>query len=231
SGDAARAGIGIGLGVDHQHLGLRAVGDPHLVAVEDVTVALLLRARLHRDDVGPGARLGHGEPAHVLAGDELAEITALLIVAAVAANRVDAEVGMRAIGQPDRGRGARDFLHRDAVLEIPEPRPAPFLLDRDAVHAELAQLRPKIAREGVAAVDLVGARGDALGGETAHAVAQHVGGLAQAEIKAARIVYAHWHRSRVRGRAGPQSKADIRLMHLLDRARNIAGRRPRLRAV
>src|SRR5262249_34429580 len=94
-----------------------------------------------------------------------------------------------------------DFLHRDAVLEIAEPRPAPFLLDGDAVHAELAQLGPEIAWERVAAVDLVGARGDALGGKTAHAVAQHVGGLAQAEIKAARGVHAHGRRSRARGPA------------------------------
>src|SRR5262249_31448968 len=155
---------------------------------------------------------------------------ALLIVAAVAADLVDAEVRMRAIGQPDRGGGARDFLHRDAVLEIAEPRPAPFLLDRDAVHAQLAELGAEVGREGVAAVDLVGARGDALGGETAHAVAQHVGGLAQTEIKAARVVHAHGRRSRVRGPAGPPSKVDVRLMHVLDRARNIAGRRPRLRA-
>ena len=104
---------------------------------------------------------------------------------------------MRAIGEADRGGGARDFLHRDAVLEIAEPGAAPFLLDGDAVHAELAQLRPEIARKRVAAVDLVGARRDPVGGEAAHAVAQHVGGLAQAEIKAADVVYAHLRRSRM----------------------------------
>src|SRR5262249_4221346 len=35
----------------------------------------------------------------------------------------------------------------------------------------------------------------------------------------------------VRGPAGAAARVDIRLMHLLDRARNIAGRRPRPRAV
>src|SRR5215471_8600045 len=59
--DAERPGPRIGLGVDHQHLGLRAVGDPHLGAVEDEAVAMPLRAGLHRDDIGAGARLGHGE--------------------------------------------------------------------------------------------------------------------------------------------------------------------------
>ena len=98
---------------------------------------------------------------------------------------------MRAVGQADRGGGARDFLHRHAVLEIAEPGSAPFLLDGDAVQAELAELGPEVARKGVAAVDLVGARRDLVGGEAAHAVAQHVGGLAQAEIEAANVVHAH----------------------------------------
>jgi hypothetical protein len=37
--DAARPSRRIGLGVDHEDLGLRSVGDPHLAAVEDVAVA------------------------------------------------------------------------------------------------------------------------------------------------------------------------------------------------
>ena len=107
---------------------------------------------------------------------------------------------MGAVGKTDRGGGARDFFHRDAVLEIAEPGAAPFLLDRDAVHAELAQLGPQVAWEGVAAVDLVGARRNLVGGKAAHAVAQHVGGLAKAEIKAPDIVDAHLGRSRMIGR-------------------------------
>src|SRR6266704_1824415 len=81
----------------------------------------------------------------MLAGDELSEVTALLLVRAVAADLIDAEVRVGAIGEPDRGGGARDFLHGNAVLEITEPCPTPFLLDRDAVHAELAQAEIKAA--------------------------------------------------------------------------------------
>ncbi len=133
----------------------------------------------------------------MLAGDELFEVAALLLVRSVAANLVHAEVRVSTIRQPDRGRGARDFLHSNAVLEITEPRPAPFLLDRDAVHTELAQLGPEVAREDVAAVDLLGARGNAFTGEAAHALAQHVSGLAQTEIKAANVVHAHGRQSRM----------------------------------
>ena len=146
-GDAARAGIGIGLGVDHQRIGDRAVGDPHLVAVEHEAVALLVGAGLHRDHVGAGAGLGHRERADMLAGNQFWQIFALLRLVAVAADLVDAEVGMRAVGEPDRRRRPRHLLHRQAMLEIAEARAAIFLLDRDAVQAERADFRPEVAGE------------------------------------------------------------------------------------
>ena len=101
--DAARPGIEIGLGIDDQRLGFRTVGDPHLGAVEDVTVTLLLGAGAHRDYVGAGARLGHRQRADMLAGDQLRQIFVLLRIGAVAADLIDAEIGMRAVGQADRG--------------------------------------------------------------------------------------------------------------------------------
>jgi len=102
---------------------------------------------------------------------------------------------MRAVGESHRRRGARDFLHGNTVLEITETGTAPLLLHRDAVHAELPELRPQIARKGIRAIDLVGTRGDPVGSEAADAVAQHVGGLAETEIEAADVVHAHARRS------------------------------------
>src|SRR5207244_10538340 len=102
-----------------------------------------------------------------------------------AADLVDPQTRMRPVGAPARARRPRDFLHRDAVFEIAKPRPAPFLLDRDPVYAELAELGPQVARKGVAAVDLLGPRRDPVGGKAAHAVAQQIGRLAEREIKAA----------------------------------------------
>src|SRR4029077_7968412 len=101
---------------------------------------------------------------------------------------------MRTIRQPDRARRARDFLHRDAMFEIAETGAAKLLLDRDAMHPELAEFWPQLARKRIAAVDLFGARRDVVGREAAHAVAQHVGGLAQPEIKPAETVGEHWGR-------------------------------------
>src|SRR5262249_56300490 len=113
-----------------------------------------------------------------------------------------------------------------AMVEVTESGAAPFLLDRDPMQAELAELRPEVTREGVAAVDLVGARRDLVGGETAHAVAQHVGGLAQAEVEAADVVYAH-----ERQLFGVEAAAEgcgraLGLMHVLDLPSNIGAQRP-----
>src|ERR1700748_2136003 len=101
----------------------------------------------------------------MLAGNQLWQIFALLLFIAVAADLVDAEVGMRAVGQADGGGGARNLLQRDAVLEIAQPRAAEFLLHRDAVQAQRADLGPEVARKLVALVDLGGARRDLVAGK------------------------------------------------------------------
>src|SRR3546814_13787015 len=98
-GDAARPRLGIGLGVDHQGVGLAGVGDPHLAAVEDVAVALLVGAGAHADDVGAGAGLAHGQRAAVLAGDQLRQVAPLLLAAAVAAELVHAAIGLRPVAE------------------------------------------------------------------------------------------------------------------------------------
>ena len=72
----------------------------------------------------------------MFAADQPRQVAPPLRLAAVAADLVDAEIGMRAIRQPDRGRRARDLLHRDDVLQVAHAGAAVFLLDRDAEDAE-----------------------------------------------------------------------------------------------
>src|ERR1700740_2697744 len=107
----------------------------------------------------------------MVARDQFWQIFALLGLAAVAADLVDAEIGMRAVGQADRGGGARNLLDRDAVLEIAEARAAILLLDRDAVQAERADPGPQVPGKQVGAVDVGGAWRDLVGGEVLHGVA------------------------------------------------------------
>ena len=67
---------------------------------------------------------------------------------------------MRTVRQPNRSRGARDFLHRHAVLEVAQGEPAIFLRRGDPMQAERAHLGPQVARKQVVAVNLRGARRD-----------------------------------------------------------------------
>ena len=194
------AGRRIGLGVDDQHVGHRAVGDPEFGAVEDEAIAAPVGPELHRDDVGAGARLRHGKRPDMLARDQLGQVAPLVLVAAIAPDLVDAEIGMGAIGQPDRRRAAADLLHGDAVLEIAEPGSAMLLLDGDPEDAEGAELRPQGAGEFIAAVDLGRDRRDMVVAERPHAVADHVGGLAEAEIQ---------HRIAVAGHYAPVSPVAV----------------------
>src|SRR3546814_16694533 len=91
---------------------------------------------------------------------------------------------MRAIGQPDRGRGAADLLHRHDMLGVAHAGAAILLLDRDAEDAEIAELAPQIGRKLVIAVDGRGTWGDLVVGEAADRAAQHLRRLATAEIQA-----------------------------------------------
>ena len=118
---------------------------------------------------------------------------------------------MRAVGQPDRGRGAADLLHRHHVREIAHAGAAVFLLDGDAEQAERAQLGPQVGGEVVVAVDGGGARRDLGGGEGRAPVAQHVRGLAEAEVEAGQAVGQGGHGRAVLGREAEAEDGGIRV--------------------
>ena len=69
-GDATGAEFGFGFGIDHQGIGVRAVGDPHLAAIENVVAAFVLGFELHADDVAAGIGFRHRQGAHMFATDE-----------------------------------------------------------------------------------------------------------------------------------------------------------------
>ena len=63
--------IGVGLGDDQGQIGVLAVGDIGLGAVDDVVIAVLLGARADRLQVAAGARFGHGDGGDDFARDHL----------------------------------------------------------------------------------------------------------------------------------------------------------------
>ena len=120
----------------------------------------------------------------MLARNQLRQIAPLLRVGAVAADLVDAEIRVRAVGEPDRGGASAYLLHRDDMLQIAHSGTAIFLLDGDSEEAEIAHLAPEIGGEIVGFVDLPGARRDLRRGKVRDALAQQLGGLAEVEIEA-----------------------------------------------
>src|SRR2546430_15950095 len=100
-------------------------------------------------------------------------------------------VGMRAVGEAHGPRGARDSLHDDDVRQIAELRAAEALRHGDAEQALLAQRRPQVSREFVAAVDLGRPRGDPRGGEAPHLPADLLELGAQAEVAVGALERAH----------------------------------------
>jgi hypothetical protein len=153
-GDPLGSRLGVGLGVDDERVGVGPVRDPVLRAVQDVAVVPLLGAELHPHHVRTRARLRHGERAHVLARDEAGRYFALLLFRAVQLDLVDAEVGVGAVGQADRGRGAADLLDRDGVREVAHARAAVFLVHGDAQKPKLPHLAPELVGKRVGPVDL-----------------------------------------------------------------------------
>ena len=183
-GDAARPGAQVGLGVDDERVGVGAVGDPHLGAVENVAAlgARSARRRIETtSEPDPGSLIASAPTCSP--ETRLGKIFPLLRLAAVAPDLVDAEVGVRAVRQADRRRGAADLLHRDDVRQVTHRGAAVFLLDGDAEQADVAHLAPQVRREDVVAVDLRRARRDLAVGELLHRRAQHVDGLAKMKVQ------------------------------------------------
>ncbi len=176
--------VQVGLGVDHVGVGVRAVGDPGLAAVEHEAIALAVGAQLHRHHVGASIGLAHGQRADVFTGDQLGQVFRLLLRRAVAVYLIDAQVRMRAVGQPHRGRAAADFFERDDVGQVAHAGAAVFLVYGDTEQAHVAELAPHVAGKEVVAVDGFGAGRQFVGHETAHLVAEHVDGFTEGEVEA-----------------------------------------------
>src|SRR5208282_3285360 len=127
----------------------------------------------------------------MLARDQFRQIVLLLLGIAVAPDLVDAKVRMRSVGQADGARSARDLLHGDTMGEIAEPRAAPFLFDRDSKKAERPELRPKLARKAVRAVDFGGVRRNLILRKVDDRITQHADIAAEVEIKPRKPVRYH----------------------------------------
>jgi hypothetical protein len=120
----------------------------------------------------------------MLAGDQLGQVLRLLRWCAVAVDLVDAEVGMRAVGQAHRGRATADFFDGDDMRQVTHASAAVFLVYGDTEQAHVAELAPHVAGEEVVTVDGFGAGRQFIRNETAGLVAEHVHGFTESEVEA-----------------------------------------------
>ena len=151
--DALGALPRIGLGDDDDQVGVLAVGDEGLRAVEDVAVALLHRGGADALQVGAGAGLAHGDGADHLAAGELGQPALLLLLGAEAQD----------VGRDDAGMQRRaERIHAGEAVGAVDDRlvgegaagAAVFLGDHGAEQARLPGLGPDLARKDLVLVPL-----------------------------------------------------------------------------
>ncbi len=130
-----------GVGQQAAPVGLHAVGDPHLGAVDHVVVTVAARAGLHRGHVAAAARLADPQAGDHVAGDGGREELAPQLVAAEARQRRCRHVGVHADGHRHAAAVAlpQRFGHHHAVAEV-QPRAAEFLGVLQPQQAQVAEL-------------------------------------------------------------------------------------------
>src|SRR3954447_1886736 len=162
-----RARLGVRLRDQEPDAATQAVRDPHLLAVDEPVVAVLLGARRDRLHIGAEARLREREGGAELAGRHLRQEVLLLLVAAELHEQVRAdEMGVDDAGDADPA--ARELLDDHRVGREVEPHPAVLLGDRHAEQPELLHLLDDRVGERILVVVLLGDRDHLLVHELPH---------------------------------------------------------------
>src|SRR6185312_7228501 len=136
-----------GIGEEAHPIGLRAVGGPHLAAVDDVVAAVLPGPRPDAGDVGAGARLGDAEAGDIVAGDARPQELLAQLVRAVARQGRRRHVGMDADRHGDgRAAAGAERLAERHLVGIVEALAAEPLGLVDAEEALAAHLLEQLMR-------------------------------------------------------------------------------------
>ena len=119
------------LGPDHENIGNRRIGDPHLRALEHIAAVDRRGARDHAARVGAVVGLGQAKAANPLAGREFGQVFLALGLAAVGVDRVHHQRTLHA--------------HRAAVAAVD-----PLDLARHQAVADVVQAGAAVALDGAA---------------------------------------------------------------------------------
>ncbi len=166
---------GVGLGHHDDQVGVNAVGDERLGAVEDVVVPILDRLGLDALQVAAGARLRHRDRGDQLTRAELGQPALLLLLGAQPDQIRRHHVVVQA-EPPQSAEAARgDLLGDDGVIpEVRDTAAAVLLGDRHAQEALLARLQPHAAIDDLVPLPLPVERRDVPFEKRAEGITEHV---------------------------------------------------------
>ena len=139
-------------------IGARGVGDPGLVAVDLIRVALEHGAGAQAGQVRTGVGFGKDRRRQQLARRDARQVLLLLRLGAAGADQLGRDLGTRA-ERADADIAARQFLGDDAHGELAHAQPTPLLGDGQAEDAEIGHLLHHRQRDQlVAQVPAMGVR-------------------------------------------------------------------------
>ena len=121
----------VGLGHDDDKIGKLAIGDERLRSIDDVVIAILLRAGLDTLKVGTCAGLGHGNGADQLAGRHFRQPSLLLLFRAIMKDIGSNDGIVQGYAEPIDTDMADGFEDR-ALVRIGATCPAIFFRHRGA---------------------------------------------------------------------------------------------------
>ena len=130
-----------GAGEEEADVGPGAVRDEDLLAVDDVVVTVAHGLGPEVPGIRPGVGLGQPEAAKRLTRGDLAQPVLLLLLRAVAEDRLADQAHRHRDDAAHRRVGPAELLHAKAVGDVVAADAAVLLGDRQAKEAQLRQLR------------------------------------------------------------------------------------------
>jgi hypothetical protein len=119
-------------------------------------VSIAPRRGLDAHGIGTGIGFRQAQGADVIAGAKRREIFLLLLLRAVGKQVVATEIGVGAVGKRHGGKDPGNLFHNQSARQDVRPGPAVGRIDRDAEHAQRAQLLPHAFGPSVFPVDFLG---------------------------------------------------------------------------
>jgi len=160
-GHAFGTGVRVGLGGEHDHVAVLAVGDEGFLAADAVAIAVLVGTGFHALQVRTGTGFGHADGAYGFTGDHFRQPGLfLLFVAQVQDVRSD-DVGVHGnVGRQCTKTGAGGFFHNHRRQAEVGAEAAVFFRDVHTQQAIFAHLIPQLAGEHFGFFPLVVVRSD-----------------------------------------------------------------------